>query len=80
MEDVLEILTTVLIIGAVFGLPALSVSFFTVSLVKYKRTDKDAPEKQSRRTRLIISSIIMGVLLSAFVTLVILFSISITHM
>ena len=65
----------------VFGPPAISLIWFTVSLVKYIVRDKtDMTECRRRKKRLIISSVVFGVITLALTAFIIWLMLGIANM
>ena len=65
----------------VFGPPAISMIWFTVSLVKYIVRDKtDMTECRRRKKRLIISSVVFGVITLALTAFIIWLMLGIANM
>ncbi len=63
-------------------LPPLAVSaWFSVSVILFLKADSaNIPLKRKRKTMLIISSVVFGVMTAAIIALMIIFAIAITHM
>ncbi|GEM_PF-5252994 len=62
------------------GFPLTAVSIFFPALIRYKRSPKDAPERQRNKRIFVISGVIAAILTAAAVTLFIIAAIGIAHM
>lgn len=64
-----------------WGLPALSVLWFCVSLINFLRTDKqDLELRKKRKILLIISSILMVIFVGGLIAIIIAISQAMAHM
>ena len=75
-----ELLNNILVILVFFILPAAILIWFAVSVVLFLRTPKDSPRRRPRKLRLVIASVLFGLLIIAAVVFFILLSIAIAHM
>ena len=71
----------ILLLFVFLGIPAALLVFFLRSLIVYRRTPRDdIGLRRKRRTPLVISGTILGVLIAAVGTLMILLMIAVAHM
>ena len=73
-------INTILCFLLFIGIPAGIIIFFIVSLIMLKKTPKDSEKHKKIKTGFIISSILMGILITAVTSLFIMISISLTYM
>ncbi len=82
--DIIEILSGLMLIAVIFVIPAallVLLIWFIVCIVRYLRVPKSDTElRRSRRFPLIISLVIVAVLAASSAAIVILFSMSLSHM
>ncbi len=82
--DIIEILSGLMLIAVIFVIPAallVLLIWFIVCIVRYLRVPKSNTElRRSRRFPLIISLVIVAVLAASSAAIVILFSMSLSHM
>lgn len=62
------------------GMPVAVIIFFIISLLEFKGTPKDHLYYKKRKTKFIVSAVLMGIILASVVALFIMISISLTHM
>ncbi|MDE5620391.1 MAG: hypothetical protein K2I80_07700, partial [Ruminococcus sp.] len=66
--------------GLFFGIPVGIIIFFIVSLVMWKKNQKNSKKYRSRKTAFIISAVFAGILVTAVVSLFIISQMIITYM
>lgn len=85
----MDLLIPYLILFCVFGLPLISLALFFVSLFRYRtarKKNRKVPgtiaeeEMKKRKTALIAFSAVAAVFVAAFITIAILFALSIKYM
>ena len=64
----------------ILAIPIAAAIWFAVSLILYLRTPKDAPDRQARRRRLIVASVLFGCIDGLALVLFILLMIGLAHM
>lgn len=62
------------------GIPVGIIVFFIISLIMLKKTPKDNEKYKKIKTAFIVSAVLVGILVTAVVTLFIMISISLTYM
>ncbi|MDE6501697.1 MAG: hypothetical protein K2L10_06400 [Ruminococcus sp.] len=77
MESIFETIISCLLF---IGIPAGIIIFFIVSLILLKKTPKDSEKYKSRKTVFIVSSVLAGILVTAFVVLFIMTQMIIRYM
>lgn len=66
--------------AVICGPAVVGIIWFVISLVMFKRTEKDSPKYKGRKVMLIVSACTAGAVVLATVSLMILFFIAVTHM
>ena len=62
------------------GIPLAILIFFIVSLVRFCKTPKDAPERNGRKVALIISTVLICLLVAFIIYLAVAFTLAMNHM
>lgn len=63
-----------------FGIPAVALIWFVISLITFCRTDKSSSERKPRKALLIVSGCVAGVLVLALISFAILSMLVIMNM
>lgn len=77
----LDVIISIAFVGLLFGLPLAAIIFFVISLCAFLKTPEDDIERRnSRKLRLIISSVIAALFVTAIIVLMVFFSMAMAHM
>jgi len=80
MNDMDYIISELIAILLVIGIPVGLLIFFIVSLVNFCRTPKDHPKYRGRKTAFIISAVLLGLLITLIIGFMVLLTSSLNHM
>ncbi len=81
IETIGEIMIGILSYAVIFGIPAASLIWLIVSVIRYLKVPKSDKElRKKRQLHLIISAIVFAVLLFAILAIFILFAMAMSHM
>lgn len=81
METFVNMLLGMLVMTVIFLVPLAAVSFFIVALVQFLKTDKeDAELREEHKVYLKMASCILGVIVLAFLVLMLLVLQALSHM
>ncbi|MDE5763946.1 MAG: hypothetical protein K2N49_03335 [Ruminococcus sp.] len=79
--DIGDIITVILGYVIMFGIPAASLIWLIISVVRFAKVPKtDSELRKKRRLPLVISAVIFGILVLSFVALMIMLSIAMQSM
>lgn len=80
MSDAYIMITAIIELILIIGIPVGVLIFFIVSLVKLCRTPKDHPNYGGRKTAFIVSAVLLGLLITLIIGFMVLLTSAMNHM